>query len=85
MKPAAFKLANKTLQPSDKVYSTNVDDVKPLQIWSDDEQCVSLWKMTWRERISALFFGCVWIAVLSGRTQPPIYAEVCREYLKELP
>ncbi len=30
------------------------------------EGCMTCWKMTWRERIKALFTGCVWVAVEVG-------------------
>lgn len=83
MKPTSFAEANKTLQPSGKTYSENVAGVEPLKIWSDGEQCVSCWRMTWRERLSALIFGRVWVAVLSGETQPPIYAEATQSYFRE--
>ena len=83
MKPEAFKHSNNTLQPSGLTYSKNVIGVEPLQIWTDGEQCVSCWRMSWRERLNALFFGRVWIASLSGKTQPPIYAEVAKEYFRE--
>ena len=83
MKPTVFEHSNKTLQPSGKTYSDNVCSVEPLSIWTDGEQCVSCWRMTWRERLSALIFGRVWIAALSGQTQPPIYAEAARSYFRE--
>lgn len=34
---------------------------------------ISCWKMTWRERIAAFFYGHVWVWVhAGGETQPPI-------------
>jgi hypothetical protein len=52
-------------------------------VWSDGEQCVSCWQMTIRERLTALLFGRVWLMVLSGWTQPPVYVEASRSYLQE--
>jgi hypothetical protein len=83
MKPEAFKHSNKTLQPSGAKYSENVTGVKPLLIWTDGEQCVSCWRMSWRERLSALIFGRVWVALLSGQTQPPICAKAAKSYFRE--
>ena len=83
MKPINFKHSNKTLQPSGAVYSENVAGVEPLHIFTDGEQCVSCWRMTWRERFSALIFGRVWVAALTGHTQPPIFAECAKSYLRE--
>lgn len=84
MKPINFKYSNHTLQPSGAEYSDNVIGVDPLPIWTDGEQCVSCWRMSWRERLSALLFGRVWLAVLSGYTQPPVCIQASREYLKEV-
>ncbi len=83
MKPITFKHAIKTLQPSGKTYSENVTGVDPLPVWTDGEQCVSCWQMSLAERLKALFTGRVWLAVLSGSTQPPACVEVGRKYLKE--
>lgn len=83
MQPIAFSYQNRVLQPSGKKYSANVTGVEPLPIWTDGEQCVSCWRMSWRERLSALLFGRAWLALLSGETQPPAWIRVSREYLKE--
>jgi len=83
MRPVEFKYQNNVLQPSDKKYSKNVTGIDPLPIWTDGEQCVSCWRMSWRERLSALVFGRVWLAILSGRTQPPVWVGASRDYLKE--
>lgn len=82
MKPIPFPEQTTTLQPSGRVYSDNVGQVAPLPTWSDGEQCVSCWKMSWRERLSALVFGRVWLALLSGHTQPPALVVAQRQYLK---
>ena len=85
MKPTGFKYANRELQPPEgATYSENIASIDPLPIWTDGEQCVSCWKMTVRERLAALLFGRVWLSVLSGSTQPPVYAEASRVYLEEV-
>jgi hypothetical protein len=84
MKPIQFRQANRELQPSGQQYSENVSGVMPLPVWTDGEQCVSCWEMTWRERISALLFGRVWLALLSGYTQPPALIVAQREYFEEV-
>ena len=79
MSPIEHRFANVTLNaPTGKE-----DEVLPLPVYTDGEQCISCWQMSWRERLSALFFGRVWISVLSGRTQPPIWLLATREALKE--
>jgi len=84
MKPVRFKGSNKTLQPSKQEYSSIVEGIGSLPIWTDGEQCVSCWKMSFRERLSVLLFGRVWLAVLSGVSQPPVSVRVSRDYLQEV-
>lgn len=84
MKPVQFKYANKVLQPSNQKYSSNVEGVVSLPVWTDSEQCVSCWKMSLRERLSALLFGRVWLSLLSGGTQYPVYVQASRGYLREV-
>jgi hypothetical protein len=80
MKPFQFWRANKILMPP-KGGGVNSQDIAYLPVWTDGTQCVSCWRLTWRERLSVLFFGRVWLAVLSGGTQPPVALQGCREYL----
>ena len=44
-----------------------------LHVWSDGKQCVSCWKPTIKERLNILFGGKVWLGVMSGKTQPPVF------------
>ena len=80
--PINFPEAVKTLQPSGKTYSENVTGVEPLPIWTDGEQVVSCWRMSWRERLSALIFGRAWVATLSGSTTVPVFTTATRHYFK---
>jgi len=82
MKPISFKYAMRELQPGGQEYSENVTGVDPLPIWTDGEQCVSCWRMSPRERLSTLLFGRVWLAVLSGATQPPVCVQASRDYFR---
>lgn len=61
------------------------DEVLPLHVYTDGEQCISCWQMSWQERLSALLFGRVWLSVLSGQTQPPVWLMATREALQEAP
>lgn len=69
MKAKDFKNANKTLL---KPKNMTDDECSALRIWTDKEKCVSCWEMSWKERISALIYGKIWLYVLSGSTQPPV-------------
>ena len=81
MKPVRFEEANRLLQPSGREYSENVLSVESLPVYTNDEECVSCWQMSWRERLAAFLFGHVWLCVLSGKTQPPVYIEATRSFL----
>ena len=85
MQPVNFELSNRVLQPSHTVYSEDITGVIDLPVWTNREQCVSCWRMSWRERLSALLFGRVWLAVLSGETQPPVCIHAERKYLAVAP
>jgi hypothetical protein len=70
MKPIDFPQSTKVLQkPSNMLNS----ECQPLPIWSDGKECVSCWRPTLKERFRILFTGKVWLSVLSGVTQPPVY------------
>jgi len=70
MKPTDFKQSTKVLQrPSTMAES----ECQSLPVWCDGKQCVSAWKPSIRERLNILFGGKVWLGVLSGNTQPPVF------------
>lgn len=70
MKPIDFPQSTKVLQrPSTMAES----ECQSLHVWNDGNQCVSCWKATFKERIKILFTGKVWLGVLSGKTQPPVF------------
>ncbi len=80
MEPKNFKYANVTLaKPADMTD----EECGSLPVFTDGRVCISLWKMSWRERLSALFFGNLWIFVHSGYTQPPVQAMARREIFGE--
>ena len=80
MEPIKFSQSNKTLgRPS----SMTEEECSDLTIYSDGEQCISLWKMSWRERFSALFYGHVWLYVFYGRTQPPVALSVKKDIFED--
>jgi hypothetical protein len=79
MEPIKFPQANKELG---KPHGWTDEQCGALPVFSDGRQCISLWKMTWRERLSALFFGRVWLWVFMGDTQPPVGLEVIKEIFR---
>lgn len=46
-----------------------------LWIYNDGSQCISCWKMSFIQRIKALLYGKVWLSVMSGNTQPPVWID----------
>ncbi len=76
MKPLEFEQQSDILGKPDTMTD---EECGPLPIYSDGQQCISLWRMSWRERVSSLLFGRVWLHVHSGRTQPPVGLQVTRE------
>ena len=79
MVPIEHRFANRVLTaPTGKE-----EEVLPLHVFSDGEQCISCWRLTWRERLSALLFGRVWLSVLGGTTQPPVWIWATREALRK--
>lgn len=69
MNPASFPESNRTLTAPSSMTSEQCAD---LPIWTDGNQCISCWKPTWKERLSILFFGRVWLTVVFGGSQPPV-------------
>lgn len=79
MKPIDFPQSTKVLQRP----STMTDkECASLHVWSDGNQCVSCWKPTFKERLNILFGGKVWLGVLSGKTQPPVFVSGTRVFNK---
>lgn len=70
MKPIDFPQSTKVLQ---KPSTMSDNECSSLHVWNDGKQCVSCWKPTFKERINILFGGKVWLGVLSGKTQPPVF------------
>lgn len=69
MHPVKFVEANKNLlKPS------NMTDAECASLWvfTNDQQCISRWQLSFRDRLRVLFYGHVWLSVYSGHTQPPV-------------
>ena len=69
MLPIKFKEANMILL---KPESMTDEECRSLPVFIDGVECVSCWKLSWKERLSALVFGKIWLFVLNGKTQPPV-------------
>lgn len=75
MIPAPFPEQNKTLT---KPQGMTDEECGSLPVYNDGQQSVSCWRLSWRERLTALWHGRVWLQVYSGRTQPPVSLTVAK-------
>ena len=80
MEPIKFKESNRELQAPKGLE----EEVNPLPVWADGIQCVSCWRPTWRERLSILLFGRVWLNVMAGASQPPVSLAGRRDYFRDV-
>ena len=72
MKPIKFKEANKNLM---KPSSMTDEECGSLWVYDDGTQCISCWKLNFWQRLNALFRGKIWLSVLGGGTQPPVWLQ----------
>ena len=70
MKPIKFAEANKNLL---KPQNMTDEECSSLWVFTDGKQCISCWKLSFKRRLSALIHGKVWLSVLSGQTQLPVW------------
>ena len=77
MRPVSFPESNCTLTAP-----AGSSDVSDLPVHRGDGMVVSLWRPTWRERVSLLVFGRLWFYAL-GDTHPPIAIQAKRLAFKE--
>jgi hypothetical protein len=47
--------------------------VGTLPIFTDGEQCISCWSLSFTERLKALWYGKIWLGIHTGRRQPPVW------------
>jgi hypothetical protein len=80
MKPIKFKEANHDLIKPEGM----TEDCGSLPVCFTGTEIVSLWRMTWKERISALLFGKTWLSVYSTHSQPPVALSCRKRYFYKL-
>lgn len=80
MEPIKFKQANKNLI---KPNNMTDEECRSLWVYTDGKQCISCYKMSFVQRIKALLFGTVWLCVLSGNTQPPVWLDCDKTVFKK--
>ena len=49
------------------------EECSSLWVYTDGCQCISCWKLSLLQRLAILLHGNLWLCVLSGGTQPPVW------------
>ena len=70
MKPVEFKHKTKTLT---KPKGMTDDQCGDLHVFQKDNTSISCWSASWKERLKILLFGKIWLGVVAGASQPPVY------------
>jgi hypothetical protein len=68
--PIDFPESNKVLT---KPESMTDEECSPLHVFNDGSNNISCWSANLKERLVFLFTGKMWLNVLSGHTQPPVW------------
>ena len=80
MKPIELKEQNRLLRKPD---SMTDEQCGSLPVHVAEGVCTSCWKMTFKERLKTLFYGKIWVSVITGTsTQPPISVQCKKQFLK---
>jgi len=73
MKPMKFPEANLHLNVCEHHRKQGVVEMDVYHYIGDhdEEQVIECWEMTWKERFSALFFGKVWLYMMTSKKHVP--------------
>ena len=69
MEATLFKEANQELLRPE--YMTE-EECGSLPVFTDGKECISKWKLSFKEKLHCLIHGFVQVRIMSGYTQPPI-------------
>lgn len=70
------------MQPVDfpeqnRVWAKDQPEYRPLPAYTDDQQTIACWQMTWRERVTVLLTGRIWVRLMNfGRPLTPSLLQV---------
>jgi hypothetical protein len=80
MKPINFKESTIELK---KPESMTDDECSSLFIHqSDTGECISCWTVPFWKRLQFLLHGKIWLGVVSGKTQPPVWLDCTKTVFK---
>jgi hypothetical protein len=85
MKPLKFKEATIELK---KPASMTDEECSSLWIFQSKRngynECISLWSVSLWQRLKFLFHGKLWLGVVSGKSQPPVWLDMTKTvFIKE--
>ena len=74
MKPLKFKEATTELK---KPASMTDEECSSLFVYQSERgECISLWTTSFWKRLKFLFHRKLWLGVLGGKTQPPVWLDM---------
>lgn len=74
MKPLKFKESTVELKKPQSMTDKECGSLFVCQ--TKDNQCISLWTAPFWKRVQFLFHGKLWLGILSGKTQPPVWLKI---------
>jgi len=81
MKPVKFPQANLELH---KPPGMTDEECGNLHIHrTQDGQCISCWSVGWWARLKFLFHGKIWLGIVSGASQPPVWLDCTKNVFIE--
>lgn len=78
--PTSFTEATRTLVAPVDWDNADRGPCGDLPVYTDGEQLISCWRLSWRERVAALVGGRVWLRVV-GAGHPPVAVEATSPWL----
>mgnify|MGYP001095557830 CR=1 FL=1 len=82
MKPVKFKHHNQLLGPPPGM---NENECMTLPVFTDGKQCLSCWELSDEEIKEIIETKRIWLAVMSGNSQPPVWLSTAENVLIESP
>lgn len=73
MKPINFKEATIELKKPSSMTDEQCSSLHIRQ--TADGTCISCWKASLWQRLKFLFHGKIWLGIVSGETQPPVWVD----------
>lgn len=77
MKPIRFKEATIELKKPQSMTDEQCGSLWIAQ--SEKGECISCWSVPFWQRVKFVFHGKLWLGVVSGRTQPPVWLDMQRD------